>query len=59
MNPIEQIFAKLKQQLGKVAKRTLDTLLAAIGEAFDFLSPGECSRYFLNSGYHQLNREIL
>ncbi|CAK0750060.1 hypothetical protein CCP3SC1AL1_1730007 [Gammaproteobacteria bacterium] len=35
-NPIEQVFAKLKQPLRKVAKRTLDTLWIAIGEALDF-----------------------
>lgn len=48
--PIEQVFAKLKAWLRKVAKRTLDTLWHAIGDALDIFSAAECSNYFLNSG---------
>ncbi|CAK0775837.1 hypothetical protein CCP3SC1AL1_70029 [Gammaproteobacteria bacterium] len=59
LNPIEQVFAKLKQQLRKVSKRTLDTLRTAIGEALNFFPPDECFRYLLNSGYAQLNRKTL
>ena len=58
-DPIEQAFAKLKAWLRKVARRTLDTLWDAIGDALDLFSPAECSNYFLNAGYHQLNREVL
>ena len=33
LNPIEQVFAKFKHLLRKAAARTLETVLAAIGEA--------------------------
>jgi transposase len=51
LDPIEQVFAKLKSWLRKVAKRTIPTLWDAIGDALGQFSPDECSNYFLNSGY--------
>lgn len=57
--PIEQVFAKLKNWLRKVAKRTLATLWDAIGQALDLFPPAECAAYFKNSGYHQPNRKML
>ncbi len=53
LDPIEQVFAKLKAWLRKVAKRTIATLWDAIGEALNLFSPSECLNYFLNSGYAQ------
>ena len=50
-DPIEQVFAKLKAWLRKVAKRTLDTLWDAIGDALNLFAPDECLAYFRNSGY--------
>lgn len=52
-DPIEQVFAKLKNWLRKVKKRTVATLWDAIGEALSLFSPQECSNYFTNSGYAQ------
>jgi DDE superfamily endonuclease len=37
LNPIEQVFAKLKPLLGKAAARTLEPVVAAIGELLDIL----------------------
>jgi transposase len=51
LDPIEQVFAKLKSWLRKVAKRTIATLWDAIGDALRLFSPAECSNYFRNSGY--------
>ena len=51
LDPIEQVFAKLKSWLSKVANRTLATLWDAIGDALSLFSPTECSNYFRNSGY--------
>ncbi len=51
LNPIEQVFAKLKALLRKAATRTLDELWRAIGRALDHYSPTECRRYLHNSGY--------
>ena len=51
LNPIEQVFAKLKHLLRKAAARTVETVCAAIGEALDAFTPQECANYFANSGY--------
>lgn len=53
LNPIEQVFAKLKHLLRKALARNFDTLTAAIGRLLDSFSPQECSNYFQNSGYRQ------
>ena len=51
LNPIEQVFAKLKHLLRKAAARTPDTVCAAIAEILDAFTPEECANYFENSGY--------
>lgn len=50
LNPIEQVFAKLKHLLRKAAARTADAVCAAIGEALHAFTPEECANYFKNSG---------
>ncbi len=51
LNPIEQVFAKLKHYLRKVAARTADAVCRAIGEILQTFTPGECANYLTNSGY--------
>ncbi len=51
LNPIEQVFAKLKHYLRKVAARTADAVCGAIGEILQTFTPGECANYLTNSGY--------
>jgi transposase len=51
LNPIEQVFAKLKHLLRKAAARTVDTVCTAIGEVLDAFTPEECANYLKNSGY--------
>ena len=51
LNPIEQIFAKLKHLLRKAAERTFETLRAAIAQLLDAFTPHECANYFKNAGY--------
>ena len=51
LNPIEQMFAKLKALLRKAAARTKEALWATIGELLDEFSPEECQNYLTNSGY--------
>jgi transposase len=51
LNPIEQVFAKLKHLLRKAAARTVETVCAAIGEILGDFTPQECANYFRNSGY--------
>jgi len=51
LNPIEQVFAKLKHLLRKAAARTIESVVAAIGQLLGSYTPQECANYFANSGY--------
>jgi transposase len=51
LNPIEQVFAKLKHLLRKAAARTVETVCTAIGELLGAFTTDECANYFKNSGY--------
>ena len=51
LNPIEQVFAKLKHLLRKAAARTVEAVCTAIGELLGSFTPAECANYFKNSGY--------
>src|ERR1700731_1154786 len=53
LNPIEQVFAKLKHLLRKAAARTVDSVIAAIGQLLGTYTPQECANYFTNAGYGQ------
>jgi transposase len=53
LNPIEQVFAKLKAVLRAKALRTVDALWAALGTISDAITPAECANYLRNSGYFQ------
>jgi transposase len=51
LNPIEQVFAKLKALLRKAAARTLQTLWTTVGALLSAFQPDECANYFANAGY--------
>jgi len=51
LNPIEQVFAKLKHLMRKAAERTVETTWRRIGKLLDSFSANECANYFVNSGY--------
>ena len=51
LNPIEQVFAKLKHLLRKAAERTLEATWKRIGSLLDEFQPTECANYLTNSGY--------
>jgi transposase len=51
LNPIEQVFSKLKHLLRKAQARSYDGLLNAVGRLLDTYAPGECASYLRNSGY--------
>jgi transposase len=51
LNPIEQVFSKMKTYLRKVAKRTVEELWSVIGELMDDFAPDECERYIRHAGY--------
>ncbi len=51
LNPIEQVFAKLKHLLRGAAERTVDDTWKRIGSLLDHFPPNECANYLVNSGY--------
>ena len=51
LNPIEQVFAKLKTLLRKAAERTVEATWKRIGALLDCFTAGECANYFANAGY--------
>ena len=53
LNPIEQVFAKIKSDLRKQAARTVDALWQALGTIAAQLQASQCRGYFRNSGYFQ------
>ena len=51
LNPIEQVFAKLKTLLRKAAERTVEATWKRIGALLNAFTPNECANYFVNAGY--------
>lgn len=51
LNPIEQLFAKLKTLLRKADERCVETTWRRIGQLLDRFSPAECSNYLRHAGY--------
>lgn len=54
LNPIEQVFAKLKTLLRTTVARTLDALADALSNLLDRFPPDECTRYIHHAGYRRL-----
>ncbi len=51
LNPIEQVFSKLKHLLRKAQGRSYGALLKATGKLLSAFSPEECCNYLKNCGY--------
>src|SRR6476660_4901812 len=51
LNPIEQVFAKLKTLLRKAAARSLIATCSVIGQLLKQFTPTECANYLVNAGY--------
>jgi transposase len=51
LNPIEQVFSKLKALLRKANERTVEETWRRIGLLIDTFSPTECSNYLRHAGY--------
>ena len=56
LNPIEKMWSKVKTWLRRVAARTVDGLIQAIGEALHAVDADECRAYFRSCGYDTLDR---
>ena len=53
LNPIEQVFAKLKRLLRSAQARTKDALWTTIGNSLDHFSRDKCLRYIHHAGYQR------
>ena len=51
LNPIEQVFAKLKHFLRKAKERSVEATWQRIGAILPSFTPVECSNDFFNAGY--------
>jgi transposase len=51
LNPIEQVFAKLKTLLRKAAERSVDATWRRIGTLLPGFTPQQCANYLANAGY--------
>ena len=51
LNPIENLWSKVKALLRKFKARTLETLPDAIQRAFRAVTPSDCSGWFCACGY--------
>jgi transposase len=51
LNPIEQLFAKLKHLMRMAEPRTVEATWRKVGQILDLFSPAECANYLKNSGY--------
>lgn len=51
LNPIEQVFAKLKALLRKAGERTVEATWKRIGKLLEAFTAAECANYLTNSGY--------
>jgi hypothetical protein len=53
LNPIEQVFAKLKHSLRKAAARSIETTYAAVGGILGAFTPGECADFYKTQAMHK------
>jgi len=51
LNPIEQVFAKLKHMMRNAQARSVEDTWRKVGHLLDLFSPQECANYLRNSGY--------
>ena len=51
LNPIENLWAKVKAYLRRAAARTRDALGEAVGRAFETVTLDDCRGFFRHCGY--------
>ena len=56
LNPIENVFSKLKTMLRKLRSRTIEDLWKSLGELCDIFTPKECYHYYKNAGYGNIKK---
>lgn len=55
LNPIEKMWSKVKTWLRRIAARTVEGLIQAIGDALRDVDANECRAYFKSGGYAKLD----
>ena len=51
LNPIEQLFSKIKQAMRTAMARSEDTVHDALARTIETIKPNECANYIRNAGY--------
>ena len=51
LNPIEQVFAKLKHLMRKAKERTVDATWKRTGSLLETFKSSECKNYLVKAGY--------
>lgn len=51
LNPIEQMFSKVKHWMRRAQRRTIEEVWRHVGSVLSTISPQECANYFTNAGY--------
>ena len=51
LNPIEQVFAKLKHLMRTASERPVEAVWKRLGTVLDSFSPEECANYLRDAGY--------
>lgn len=51
LNPIEQLFAKVKHWMRHAEQRDHEATWRRVGDLLDLVSPSECANYLANAGY--------
>ena len=51
LNPIEQVFAKIKHWMRQAERRTATEVWKHVGKLCGTISSTECANYFINAGY--------
>jgi transposase len=54
LNPIEEVFSKVKRLLRMIGARTREVLVEAIGEALNAMSARDADGFFTHCGYRGL-----
>src|SRR5262249_35068660 len=58
LNPIEQLFSKLKAPLRPPAAPTIDAVVGAMGEALRAVRPSDIRGWFAHSGYPTVSSTV-
>jgi transposase len=56
LNPIEQVFSKVKGLMRKAGARTREALIEAMGRALEAVTTQDARGFFSHCGYHSMGQ---